>query len=198
MDEDPDFSTKLDRSDVQRFMVDALDLLAITRRGRMTDAGDGDRWMALQVTARNRHEAMVQQLLEVDTCDRDEQTDLHYAARNGDEKMVGLLLHQGGSGRRERCGWTDGAPLRGLQRAKAVVRLLLDTRDMDGRTTLQVAAFDGNEAVVRLLLEKGAVVDAEDGKRRTALHKAARNGHESVVQLLLGKGAAINGRDQGR
>ena len=45
MDEDPDFSTKLDRSDVQRFMVDALDLLAITRRGRMIDVGTGtDGW----------------------------------------------------------------------------------------------------------------------------------------------------------
>jgi hypothetical protein len=41
IDEDSDFSTKLDRSDVQRFMVDALDLLAITRRGRMIGAGDG-------------------------------------------------------------------------------------------------------------------------------------------------------------
>ena len=52
---------------------------------------------ALPVTARNRHEAAVQQLLEsnaeVDAWDG--RAVLHYAAGDGDEAAVGLLLENG-------------------------------------------------------------------------------------------------------
>ena len=43
-------------------------------------------------------------------------------------------------------------------------------------------------AVVRLLLEKGADVNAQ-GKYGSALQIALRCGHDEVVQLLLEKGA---------
>ncbi len=45
------------------------------------------------------------------------------------------------------------------------------------------AVEKGHEAVVRLLLEKGATPDQQ------ALSWAAGNGHEAVVRLLLEKGA---------
>ena len=43
--------------------------------------------------------------------------------------------------------------------------------------------------MVRLLLEKGADLEAKDSNRETALHKAAFRGYEAVVRLLLEKGA---------
>ena len=43
----------------------------------------------------------------------------------------------------------------------------------------------GNEAVVRLLLERKADVDARDENGWVALHGAAWNGHEVVVGLLM-------------
>ena len=43
--------------------------------------------------------------------------------------------------------------------------------------------------MVRLLLEKGADVEAKNQRGRTALIEATSNGHEAVVQLLLEKGS---------
>jgi ankyrin repeat protein len=44
--------------------------------------------------------------------------------------------------------------------------------------------------VVKLLLEKGAVLETKDKiYDRTPLSHAAGNGHEAVVKLLLEKGA---------
>jgi len=52
--------------------------------------------------------------------------------------------------------------------------------------------------VVRLLLEKGANIEARDNTGRTALHWAAERGREEVVQLLLDKGADIEAEDNAR
>jgi ankyrin repeat protein len=47
---------------------------------------------------------------------------------------------------------------------------------------------------VRLLLEKGADVEAKDNSGWTALHYAARRGHEAVVRLLLEKGVDVEAK----
>ena len=51
------------------------------------------------------------------------------------------------------------------------------------------AAEMGHEAVVKLLLEKGADVESKDDVGQTPLSWAARGGHKAVVKLLLEKGA---------
>ena len=48
------------------------------------------------------------------------------------------------------------------------------------------------EAVVRLLLEKGADVNAQGGYYGNALQAASARGHEAVVRLLLDKGARFS------
>ncbi|RYO83074.1 hypothetical protein DL764_009508 [Monosporascus ibericus] len=82
---------------------------------------------------------------------------------------------------------------------EAVVQLLLTgnvmhVKEMDGqgKPALQLAAEVGYEGIVRLLVEKGADIEA-DYNNKTALYCAAYYGHESVVRLLLEKGAEING-----
>ena len=57
---------------------------------------------------------------------------------------------------------------------------------------LRRAASHGQEAVVQLLLEKGAEMDSEDWGGQTPLSWAAKNGHKAVVQLLLEKGAVVD------
>ncbi|RPB22045.1 ankyrin, partial [Terfezia boudieri ATCC MYA-4762] len=60
------------------------------------------------------------------------------------------------------------------------------------RTALHIAAKKGHLEVVKVLLDKGATINAMTHVNRTALHMAAENGHLEVVKVLLDKGATIN------
>lgn len=66
-------------------------------------------------------------------------------------------------------------------------------------TLLHHAAFAGNEAFVRLLLEAHAMqpvnIDATDAEGWTPLHYAADRGHAGVLRQLLEEGANVNARD---
>ncbi|KAF3391660.1 hypothetical protein F1880_007668 [Penicillium rolfsii] len=63
-------------------------------------------------------------------------------------------------------------------------------------TDLMLTSHYGLRAIVRLLLEKGADVEARDSDYgRTPLSWAAERGKEAVVKLLLEKGAEIEARD---
>jgi len=59
---------------------------------------------------------------------------------------------------------------------------------------LHTAARLGRVNVVRLLLEKGANVDARNDWGVTPLHQAATEGRVGVVRLLLEKGADVDAR----
>ncbi|GKU13619.1 unnamed protein product, partial [Fusarium langsethiae] len=53
-------------------------------------------------------------------------------------------------------------------------------------------SFYGHYVIVKLLLDKGAEVEAKDSEYGlTPLSWAARHGHDAVVKLLLDKGAEI-------
>ncbi|RDL36103.1 Uncharacterized protein BP5553_06715 [Venustampulla echinocandica] len=61
-----------------------------------------------------------------------------------------------------------------------------DARDSNGRTPLWWAANTGNEAVVKLLVNRDDVVaDSKDELGQTPLSIAASNGHDAVVILLI-------------
>jgi ankyrin repeat protein len=61
-------------------------------------------------------------------------------------------------------------------------------------TSLSKAAREGHEAVVRLLLDRGADANAGMDRESTPLCGAARAGHEAVVRLLLDRGADVNAK----
>ncbi|TPX14029.1 uncharacterized protein E0L32_000423 [Thyridium curvatum] len=103
--------------------------------------------------------------INIDAEDASGRTPLSWAAENGHEAVIKLLLEK------------DAA---------------VDIADEYGRTPLSWAVRNGHEAVVNLLLEKDAVVNITDPIGRTPLSWAARNGHEAVVNLLLEKDAVVN------
>ena len=58
---------------------------------------------------------------------------------------------------------------------------------------LYLAARDGDESIVKVLLHHGADVEAKSRyEKENSLHVAARLGHEAVIQLLLDKGASLD------
>ncbi|EER45309.1 serine/threonine protein kinase ripk4 [Histoplasma capsulatum H143] len=67
----------------------------------------------------------------------------------------------------------------------AVVKLLLDK----GGTPLDLAVMRRNEVIVRLLLEKGVNTNSKNNHGWTPLDLAAVNRHGAIVRLLLENGA---------
>jgi ankyrin repeat protein len=154
----------------------------------------------LHITSRYGLDYLVGGLLEQgvdpDSMDRAYgQTPLSWAAGNGHEAVVRLLLARDGvdpdskdyvEGRTP-LSWAAG------NGHEAVVRLLLardgvdpDSEDnVEGRTPLSWAAGNGHEAMVRLLLARDGVdPDSKDIDGWTPLSWAAENEHEAVVKLL--------------
>lgn len=97
-------------------------------------------------------------------------TPLSWAAAEGSEETIELLLQQPG--------------------------IELDTADKSGQTPLLHAADAGHAKCVRMLLEKGANVKYADKEGRTALCLAAIKGHKVVAKFLLKHGAEINAQDK--
>jgi len=63
---------------------------------------------------------------------------------------------------------------------------------MTGWTALHWTALRDYADIARLLLTKGAKVDAQDKRHRTPLHFAAEKGHADLVNILLDHGADAN------
>lgn len=65
-------------------------------------------------------------------------------------------------------------------------------KDSQGRTPLHRAALEGQQIVMRQLLDSGADVDAPDKNGLTPLHVAAALGHKEACHLLVQRKAAVD------
>jgi ankyrin repeat protein len=90
--------------------------------------------------------------------------------------------------------------VRGLLDADpASAKSRLRSRDGTGMTALHLATWGGHAEVVRLLLARGADVNARDGGGNTPIALAARWGQPELMDILLAAGADASMRDdQGR
>ena len=65
----------------------------------------------------------------------------------------------------------------------------VDSRDRHGQTALMIAAAQGRDEVVRLLIDAGAALDVTAKYGLSALMIAVVRGHSGVVELLVAAGA---------
>ncbi|KAK6829671.1 hypothetical protein PG987_010255 [Apiospora arundinis] len=124
---------------------------------------------------------------------------LCYAARNGFEDVVQLLIQKGAKvdGKRGtrpiiRAAWKGHLD---------TVKILADnganinsSDDTDEETALITASRFGQEAIVLFLLDRGADLNAKSKTGITALMDASGSGHEAIVLFLLDRGADLNAR----
>jgi hypothetical protein len=124
-------------------------------------------------------------------------TPLHYAAQNGHELIVGLLLERNANVNVASTKGNTPLTLAALKGHKEVVESLLTAgadmhaRNKDGWTPLHYAAHDGHKDTVELLLANGANADKETKRGDTACGLAAQSGHSAVAALLRPRRASV-------
>lgn len=67
----------------------------------------------------------------------------------------------------------------------------METAGIQSKRPLHLAADHGHVAIVRMLLENGAMKEVVDADGDTPLISAAWKGHHEVVRMLLDNGAMI-------
>ena len=70
--------------------------------------------------------------------------------------------------------------------------LNVGTKDGDGRTLLHKAAYTGNDAAIRWLIEKNADINEIDNEGSTPLHIAVYRNNLEVVDCLIKNGACLD------
>lgn len=91
-----------------------------------------------------------------------------------------------------------------VNRSEKIAEMLLNNKDIninvqypyDQSTPLHVAANKGNIKLVKLLLSKGANVNAVDKDGETPLREAAKGGNIDTVKYLIEKGADVNAKNK--
>jgi len=133
---------------------------------------------------------------EINPCDCAGYTPILWAAKNGHDGVVKLLLERedvdpdmpNNQGSTPLSWATDNGH-------EGIVKLLLDRNDVDpnrpddnGQTPLGYAAAEGHEGVVKLLLDRNDVdPNRPDNRGSAPLSWAAHYGYEGIVKLLLNR-----------
>jgi ankyrin repeat protein/L-ascorbate metabolism protein UlaG (beta-lactamase superfamily) len=119
---------------------------------------------------------------------------IHYAAREGHPEVVEVLFKNGANPSLRDNQNRTPLEYAVLRDKTAVVETLMklirfDAKSPEGSMILHSAASQGNEALVKTLLDKGADPNAADKGGLTALDIALDWGFRSVAALLTAKGA---------
>ncbi|KAF0038685.1 hypothetical protein F2P81_009169 [Scophthalmus maximus] len=129
---------------------------------------------------------------------------LHHAITLNNEEAVKFLLMNNANPNLANARGSTPLHLATEKHLKPLAELLLGRRstninakDEDQYTALHWAAQNGDEAITRLLLDRGAAINETDGQGRTPAHVACQHGQENVIRVLLSRGAdvRIKGKD---
>ena len=167
--------------------------MALAAAAPLVDAAKaGDRVAAL---------ALIEKRADVNEPEPDGTTALHWAAHHGDVELVQRLIRAGANVKAvndygatpmsEAAVLADPALLGALLEAGADV----ESPNADGQTALMVVARTSRVDAARLLIGRGANVNAvEKWRGQTALIWAAAQGQPAMVRELIAAGANVNAR----
>ncbi|KAJ4127978.1 hypothetical protein NW768_008261 [Fusarium equiseti] len=156
----------------------------LIKAGANLDCTDNDGWTALHHASWKGHRQLITLLLEEgidpNSQNQDGYTALHLAMTYSNESIIPeLLAYRAKVDIRDSDGWTplhsaarfsDAATANELREVKGEV---IDFQDKGGLTALHIASKQGNVGVVKLLLDRGAIVNAMGADSSTALHLAS-------------------------
>jgi ankyrin repeat protein len=166
--------------------------------------------------ARSRHICCHQDLAalllaggaDVDAKNNKGETALRYAARNGFEDVIELLLQHGcheipgvdvtDDGAASIESFRNAAEKGDLKRIKTQLKYnsdLVFTKDFNGWTPLHYAVSRGRRDLAELLLANEADVNARDKNGAMPLLWAAKSGHRDLAELLLASKADVNAKE---
>jgi ankyrin repeat protein len=138
---------------------------------------------------------------EVAATEADGTTALHWAVRQNDFELVDRMLRAGASVNAANRYAVTPLKLAAVNGDAKLLARLLDARgdanaaSTDGETLLMTAARGGHVDAARLLIERGAEVDARElWHGQTALMWAAAQGHPAMLRELIAHGADVNAR----
>ncbi len=145
--------------------------------------------------------ALVAKGADVNATEPDGTTALHWAVQRNDLDLVSRLLRAGARVNVKNTFGVSPMSEAALTANPALIERLLAARadvespNADGQTALMVVARTGQVEAARVLLKRGAKVNAvEKWRGQTALMWAVAQGHSAMVRELIAQGADVNAR----
>ncbi|HKQ73922.1 MAG TPA: ankyrin repeat domain-containing protein [Blastocatellia bacterium] len=199
---DPNAKSKSDVTALMLAIGQADKVRLLLAKGAEVNAESKQGHTALTIAAARAGSAEVVKALLDNGADLTVANALGAAAKSGDISVAQLLLERGAdpNDRNNVGGPPPMSAKRASERPKSggtpFMPPLLGAPGNTGATPLMYAALAGNTEVIKLLLGKGADVNARDNGAGAALILASAMGDPATVKLLLEKGAEVNVRNE--
>jgi ankyrin repeat protein len=186
-----DRSQRADQRDTSQTEIVKL----LLEKGANLEVRDQNGFTPLMVAARHDSPSIVRLLVDkganVDAEDQSGETALTTAARGGNADVVDILLEK-----------TPGSKAKDRALFAAIITAPMIVYIGGQQVAAEPSAGPPRDPwpsatnTVRLLLEKGAEIEARDEEGQTPLIRAASAAQTGIVKLLLDKGARIEARDK--